>query len=400
MNLPTTLEEINDFINNEVQENLHLDYKESLAIDRSKRSEIAKDVSAFANSDGGIIIYGIVENNNLPVRVDTGVNHALYSREWIEQIISSHITPKIDDILISAIPASTTHSIYAVKVPKSFRGPHQASDKRYYKRFNFQSVPMEDYEITDIKNRRRSVPPLIDVRVQVRRRMAYLAVTNVGEETAENVLFELPSELNKWINERQIKVFTRGIKYFPPEKTYTFIYGFLPQLLHEGEHNPAEFDIVVSYKHPLLENRVSESFHIDLMDHWGASTLSSEISEQGKEIKDAIKELTKEINALNRHVTKIVTIAGVTGLDLSITTLRNLRHIQVGDGQLEKINPEGLDIDVFVEVLGVDFETAAHLSNFFWRGNESIGLEEIPGMTNELLEKIKSNFELKAEAED
>ena len=31
--------------------------------------------------------------------------------------------------------------------------PHQAQDKRYYKRYNFQSAPMDDYEIKDILNR-------------------------------------------------------------------------------------------------------------------------------------------------------------------------------------------------------------------------------------------------------
>lgn len=52
-------------ITSEVEENIHLDYKASGALSKEpkKRQEITKDVSAFANSDGGIIIYGISEKN-------------------------------------------------------------------------------------------------------------------------------------------------------------------------------------------------------------------------------------------------------------------------------------------------------------------------------------------------
>jgi hypothetical protein len=46
-----------------------------------------------------------------------------------------------------------------VVVPQSFRAPHQASDKRFYKRFNFQSVAMEEYEIRDV-SRRAEAPDL------------------------------------------------------------------------------------------------------------------------------------------------------------------------------------------------------------------------------------------------
>jgi hypothetical protein len=33
------------------------------------------------------------------------------------------------------------------------RAPHQAFDHKYYKRFNFESTPMEDYEVRDLMRR-------------------------------------------------------------------------------------------------------------------------------------------------------------------------------------------------------------------------------------------------------
>src|SRR5205823_5737014 len=148
------------------QESLHLDYKDSRAIDSSKFAEIAKDVSAFANSDGGLIIYGVQEKDHLPIGKDGGIDHNRYSRERLEQVMSSNISPRIDDVRIAQIPLSAAASIYAIKVPKSFRAPHQASDKKYYKRYNFQSLPMEDYEINDVRSRQRVIPPLVAVGIE------------------------------------------------------------------------------------------------------------------------------------------------------------------------------------------------------------------------------------------
>jgi hypothetical protein len=55
MELPQKVDDLESLIKNNVQENIHLDYKDSRAIDGKKRREMAKDVSAFANSDGGIL---------------------------------------------------------------------------------------------------------------------------------------------------------------------------------------------------------------------------------------------------------------------------------------------------------------------------------------------------------
>ena len=48
--------------------------------------------------------------------------------------------------------SSDSHVVYVINIPKS-NTAHQASDKRYYRRYNFESVAMEDYEIKDIINR-------------------------------------------------------------------------------------------------------------------------------------------------------------------------------------------------------------------------------------------------------
>jgi hypothetical protein len=135
-----------------------LDYKRcaSLANTEGKKNDVSKDVSAFANSAGGTIVYGIVEEAHKPIRIDEGYDPATVSREWLEQIIGSNIQRRVDGVLIKPVNLATTHAdrvAYVVFVPQSLRAPHQAADKRFYKRFNFQSVPMEEYEIRDCARR-------------------------------------------------------------------------------------------------------------------------------------------------------------------------------------------------------------------------------------------------------
>jgi predicted HTH transcriptional regulator len=90
-------------IDDEIQESLTLDYKASasLAKDSRSRDELCKDVSAFANSAGGQIIYGIEEENGRPTKIDQG---SQITREWIEQVVDSNVQPRIEGLVITPVP--------------------------------------------------------------------------------------------------------------------------------------------------------------------------------------------------------------------------------------------------------------------------------------------------------
>ena len=161
-------EYLENLINDGVEESLSLEYKSSPSLnktDQKKINEIAKDVSAFANANGGILIYGIQEKDHLPEKIDP-VKRSLVKREWLEQKIQDCIRPKIDKIKIHPITIDSDDDqvVYLLEIPKSSTA-HQASDKKYYRRHNFNVLAMHDHEIRDVFNRIKH--PKIDLKLEV-----------------------------------------------------------------------------------------------------------------------------------------------------------------------------------------------------------------------------------------
>jgi hypothetical protein len=135
-----------------VKEGLHLEYKASDAIDKmddSKKIEMARDVSAFANADGGQIVYGMTEKDHEPAGLDQGLDAKAYPEIWFEQVLQQHITPKIAGIRPRHVSLGKSMVAVVIDVPATEGDPHQVSDGRYYRRHNFNRLIMEHYEIRD-----------------------------------------------------------------------------------------------------------------------------------------------------------------------------------------------------------------------------------------------------------
>jgi len=188
--------DIDFFIKNQIKEDLNLDYKRSKSLEDNEhnKEEISKDVSAFANSDGGTIIYGIREEDHLPKEIDGGIE-AEGKREWLEQVINSRIRPRIPNVIINQIDLKSIQekAIFAVEIPVGTTA-HQASDYRYYKRFNFQSIPMYDYEVKMTIN--RFIEPKIELQIDLSENLAgqnclEIFAKNVGAISAPSAHFKL-----------------------------------------------------------------------------------------------------------------------------------------------------------------------------------------------------------------
>ncbi len=145
------------------KESLTLEYKSSGAVDKSKKEEIAKDALAFANAEGGQIIYGMKENkDHLPDGLDAGIDPREFPGIWFEQVIQQNTSPPIEGLRIKEVPLEdgTGRVAVVVTIPAAqARAPHQAKDGRYYRRHNFGNQVMNDSEVPDTM-RRATTPEL------------------------------------------------------------------------------------------------------------------------------------------------------------------------------------------------------------------------------------------------
>jgi hypothetical protein len=204
-----TKERLTQLTKGKIEETAALEFKGAgaLAKNNSKTDEITKDVSAFANSSGGTLIYGITETRDKtrpPVAQSVDpISRTDFPKEWLEQIIQS-IQPRIEGYMIHAITIDevANSGCYVVEIPQSHTA-HQARDKRYYKRHNFTVLPMEDYEIRDVMNRRTH--PRINVYLRIEKEKQgrfYVRLENVGRIIARDymVRLELPINIDGYYN--------------------------------------------------------------------------------------------------------------------------------------------------------------------------------------------------------
>ncbi len=139
------LQELESLWNNNQIETLNLEYKSQIC-----PSEVAKDISSFANAEGGIIIYGIEEDLGR-AKQSTGIDKGLNS-EKIQQIVSSSTAPEVP-MTIDVIDNTGYNSkeFLVVKIPKSPFYIHQVTTiSKFYVRNNTITTPHK-YNLMEMK---------------------------------------------------------------------------------------------------------------------------------------------------------------------------------------------------------------------------------------------------------
>ncbi len=154
-------DDIRMLVENEVPESRYLDYKRELPDwrDKEKKREFLADVASFANASGGHLIYGVSEN-----RDETGESTALPGEivglpgfdpdadvRTIEQIILSHIEPRIPGLHLKAL-TGFDKPVLIIHIPKSIVAPHLVTlqwRSHFHSRRSKGKHPMDLAEIRD-----------------------------------------------------------------------------------------------------------------------------------------------------------------------------------------------------------------------------------------------------------
>jgi hypothetical protein len=168
MNLAETFEglsthDIEEYIRLEQEEHLHLDFKtvNKADLSREDRRNFAICISGFANSDGGLIIWGVDARKN-----DQEIDCASEPKEIasiklfvskLNEYTGQAVSPIVDGVRHKAIETTPGKGFAVTLVPESDAGPYMAKlgEDRYYKRSGGGFYRMEHFDLEDMFGRRQ-----------------------------------------------------------------------------------------------------------------------------------------------------------------------------------------------------------------------------------------------------
>ncbi|MGG6897226.1 AlbA family DNA-binding domain-containing protein [Rhizobium sp. BR 315] len=177
------------------------------SLSQAGKKILAKEASAFANSAGGIIVFGV------DCRATDGIDQAekltpipsiAKAETSVRDAAAELLQPRhagVDVVRITSL-ADPTSGYIIVHVPRSERRPHRSEakgQKEYFKRIGSRSYPMEHYDIEDAF--RRTTSPILALETSFasaqsinEREMRFnfqLGLRNEGEVSAKSISMQI-----------------------------------------------------------------------------------------------------------------------------------------------------------------------------------------------------------------
>ena len=124
-------------VDNKVLESKVIEYKRDLPDNSdSAKKEFLADVTSFANSSGGDLIFGISQDNQTAeLKAIEGIEIENIDKERIRlnDIIMTGVEPRLLSVAIQPIPLSNSKYAILIRIPKSWISPHRAIYKGHNK---------------------------------------------------------------------------------------------------------------------------------------------------------------------------------------------------------------------------------------------------------------------------
>lgn len=379
----STLEDLQFIVDNRLSEDLRLEYKSSSVIADSDTIAVSKAASAFANSVGGQFIVGIRGNSKAQTLVLDGGLAGRSKLDWLHQIVSANTHPPVEGVEIIELNTNTG-AYYILTIPASSQAPHQAEDHRYYKRNGTHSLPMEHYEVEDVRNRPKAELRPLDIVLAKDNFEAFLRLKNIStSDDASEITCEVSSNVK--LDARSLeRLQSGGIRRLPPGEELYFLMGSIGMLLSEDPD--AELSIVVKYKCRDVWRTERQTFYLA---HYGTSMIVRDPIEQTlMNIEEQLKSVVKQLQKMNGHADAVSQIADATGLRLSQRTLLALK------GEAARFDPREFDSQGYRIVLGISKREASQLSDIFHTLiHFQTAKKEYEALTPKLREKFEAHFD-------
>lgn len=120
-----TSEMLDDAVGERLREGQQLDWKRQVPEGRPGKTELAKDLAAMANADGGLVVYGVNEEGSAAMgREDVELTEGL--ERQIRAIAASAVMPPLLGLEVEQVGDGAPRAV-AVQVPRSEDAPHLIS---------------------------------------------------------------------------------------------------------------------------------------------------------------------------------------------------------------------------------------------------------------------------------
>lgn len=145
--------DLQTLLDNEVPEGKTIDYKEALSGNGdSNKKEFLYDISSFANTSGGHLIFGIKEDKGVPTEI-CGLNipdaDAVILK--LENSIRDGIAPRIPGVAARAISLSNDRVVIVFRIPRSFSQPHMTTFKNASKFYARNSAGKYQLDVGELR---------------------------------------------------------------------------------------------------------------------------------------------------------------------------------------------------------------------------------------------------------
>jgi predicted HTH transcriptional regulator len=121
------LTDIEELIADEVGEGKTIEYKSALPGSTSDdRKEFLADVTSFANTDGGDLLFGVAQQKGVP---QPGPGMVIANpddlRQRLENLLRDGVQPCVPDVQLKFISAGAAEHVLLIRIRKSWASPHR-----------------------------------------------------------------------------------------------------------------------------------------------------------------------------------------------------------------------------------------------------------------------------------